>query len=129
MEKNIKPLPILPIKLQIEILEKCKESVSTYMKALKGNGKFEVKGYDSVTHKLGLCIIIWEWLYPCGLTVPPYHLIEHYIPLFTYENAAKYFNAEKDESGFWWKVKPLYDIESRVKFLDWMINKLGNNLS
>ena len=49
------------------------------------------------------------------------------IPLFTRENAIKYANA-KVESAFWWKTSP-FDFKSRLKFLDWMIEKIREEMN
>jgi hypothetical protein len=53
--------------------------------------------------------------------------LRRYIPLFTFENAVKNANANMPRSGaYWWTHRP-YDIENRIKFLDWMISQLSPN--
>lgn len=51
--------------------------------------------------------------------------ISKYIPLFTKENAIIYANAYKEDTLYWWDMWH-YDIDNRVKFINWIIKELNN---
>ena len=57
-----------------------------------------------------------------------YQDVDIFIPLFTKENVLKYGNGIRGVRGvFWWKYRP-YDLDSRINFLNWMIEVIKTEL-
>jgi hypothetical protein len=100
-------------KEQIEILE--------IVKARLLNGRCEP--HD------GLCLLILDefidrgYVKGCGFSLSD---IEIYIPLFTLENAGEHANARVYHDGYWWSHYPEYNSQDRIKFIDWVINRLDS---
>ena len=114
MEKLKIKSEIISLEEQLEILERAKEFTKPY----------------------GLCCAIrnamaLEVNIAC-LDIPKY---KDYIPLFTRENAIKYGGGRKykpfwwsmESRLFWWSVRP-YDFESRIIFLDWIIEQIKKEI-
>lgn len=55
-----------------------------------------------------------------------YHPLKYYIPLFNYDQAKYLFKESIGESGvgnYWWSPN---DIDTRLKYFDWLINHYKN---
>ena len=111
-ELNIMKI-ILTTQQQIDVLEKTKCAILS----IKNAKKIKI-----------LCWFIREEIISMFPESPDLGSILHsslpsYIPLFTRENAFLYTDNTTDPliSTYWW---PIEDINSRVKFLDWMIKEL-----
>lgn len=48
---------------------------------------------------------------------------QKYLPLYHFDNAAKFKARHFSGTVYWWCRKP-YDYENRIAFLEWMINEL-----
>lgn len=77
--------------------------------------------------RIGLCHDVWSNLdtYHLRHKQPEGSFLSDYIPLFTRDNAVKYFNA--DRLTYWW-MRDENGYMQRKLFLEWIINKLKDQL-
>jgi hypothetical protein len=99
---------------KIEILERIKERLQTY----KGCNK---------RCDVGLCQLLQkefrkEIVIHIGCAYKN-ETKEFWFRDFKYENALKFSASYERENNFWWDVYP-YDYENRIKFLEWMIERI-----
>lgn len=106
MEKLKIKSELISLEEQLEILERAKTDYSP----------------------CGLCCAI-ELAIAIRLNMPFSYLgdLKSYIPLFTRENAKKHGKSYA-KGNYWWRIKP-YNYESRVRFLNWMIEKIREEMN
>ena len=80
---------------------------------------------------IGLCRILADIIYDKHMDLVLKHRltsfidIERFLPLFNYENASTFANAQRVEVPlFWWDVYGNYDFDNRIYFLEWMSKEL-----
>lgn len=78
-------------------------------------------------HKWGLCRTI-RYAMVLELNISRFDVpgLEEDIPLFTEENAIKHGRYCR-RGEYWWETRP-HDFESRLNFLDWMINEIKQEI-
>lgn len=85
---------------------------------------------------IGLCRILADIIYDKHMDLVLKHrltsfiYIERFLPLFNYENASTFANAQRAEEPsvrealFWWEAYRNYDFDNRIAFLEWMTKEL-----
>lgn len=113
MEKLKIKSELISLEKQVEVLEKAKS-------------KLHVGGLCNDIDKALLDLVEDKLPKKNMFRQSPDKYVSMYIPLFKFENA-KAFGGAKDIGGFWWEYKP-YDFDSRLIFLNWMIEQIKTEI-